>query len=578
MKIGQWMRQIWYLLNRRRFERELEREMAAHRAAMNEPRRFGNTLQLRERAADEWGWRWLDETSIDLRYGARQLVRAPGFAVTALLTLTLGIGATTAIFSVVDTVLLRPLPVRDPERLAILGDTVREELSSSYAVWEQIRDRRGLFDAALASSAERLNLASGGEAQFVEGLFVSGEYFTVLGVQPALGRTLSPEDDRRGGGPDGPVAVISHDFWQRRYGGSSTILGQSLRLDSVAFTIVGVTAPGFFGTDVGRHVDVAIPLGTEPLVRRVDSSLDLPARNWLTIIVRLHREQTAEAGTAILREIQPQIRQALVSGMPEGLRAVVLKDPWTLRPATSGHSNLRSQYRLALVVLFVVVGLVLLIACANIANLLLARTVARLHEMSVRAAIGASRARLVRMLLTEASVLAVLGTVLGVALSTWLSQLLVRQFSTRGNIVSMDLSLDRRVLLFATVVSVITTVLFSVAPAWQSARADPAGALGEQSRGRVAPGRSRITAGLVGAQLAFSLVLVVGAGLFIRTFVGLALQDLGFRTDRVLVVDVTAPMTRYTLPQLVDVYERVRETVARVPGIERAALSDITPG
>src|SRR6185503_7671353 len=215
MKIGQWMRRIWYLLNRRRFERELEREMAAHRAAMNEPRRFGNTLQLRERAADEWGWRWLDETSIDLRYGARQLVRAPGFAVTALLTLTLGIGATTAIFSVVDTVLLRPLPVRDPERLAILGDTVREELSSSYAVWEQIRDRRGLFDAALASSAERLNLASGGEAQFVEGLFVSGEYFTVLGVQPALGRTLSPEDDRRGGGPEGPVAVISHDFWQR---------------------------------------------------------------------------------------------------------------------------------------------------------------------------------------------------------------------------------------------------------------------------------------------------------------------------------------------------------------------------
>jgi predicted permease len=577
MTFGHWMRRIWYLLNRRRFDRDLEREMAAHRASMADPLRFGNTLQLRERAADEWGWRWLDDISGDVRYGVRQLVRAPGFAATALLTLTLGIGATTAIFSVVNSVLLRPLPVRDPERLAILGDTVRKELSSSYAVWEQIRGRHELFDGALALSAERLNLASGGEAQFVEGLFVSGEFFSVLGVQPALGRTLGPEDDRRGGGPGGPVAVISHDFWQRRFGASPSVLGQSLRLDSVAFTIVGVTAPGFFGTDVGRRFDVAVPLGTEPLVRGVDSSLDLPTRNWLTIIVRLRNRQTTEAGTAIFREIQPQIREALVSDIPEGLRAVVLKDPWTLRSAASGHSNLHSQYRLALFVLFVVVGLVLLIACANIANLLLARNVARVHEMSIRMAIGASRARLVRMLLAEATVLAMLGTMLGVTLSTWLGPLLVRQLSTRSNVVSLDLTLDGRVLLFATVVSMMTAMLFSVAPAWQSARADPAAALGEQSRGRVASGRSRITASLVGAQLAFSLVLVVGAGLFLRTFVALASQDLGFRTDRVLIVDVTAPMTRYTLPQLVDVYERVREAVARLPGVERAAISDITP-
>jgi predicted permease len=213
----------------------------------------------------------------------------------------------------------------------------------------------------------------------------------------------------------------------------------------------------------------------------------------------------------------------------------------------------------------------------NIANLLLARTVARLHEMSIRTAIGASRARLVRMLLAEAAVLAMVGTVLGIALSTWLSQLLVRQVSTGSNVAPVGVTLDGRVLLFATALSVITVVLFGVAPAWQSARADPAGALGEEGRGRVGTRRSRLTASLVGAQLALSLVLIVGAGLFLRTFAALASQDLGFRTDRLIVVDVTPPMTRYTLPQLVDVYERVRDAVARVPGVERAALSDITP-
>jgi hypothetical protein len=262
MKIGRWARQLWYLLNRRRFERELEREMAAHRASMAEPYRFGNTLQLREAASDAWGWRWLDELSLDLRYGARQLVRAPGFAATAILTLTLGIGATTAIFSVLNSVLLRPLPVSDPDRLAILGNAVVKEMSSSYPVWLEIRDRRELFDGTAALAAERFNLASGGEAQFVQGLFVSGEFFSVLGVRSALGRTLGPADDRRGGGQDGPVAVISHDFWQRRFGGSAGVLGQVLHLDSVAFTIVGITPPGFFGIDVGQRFDVAVLAAT----------------------------------------------------------------------------------------------------------------------------------------------------------------------------------------------------------------------------------------------------------------------------------------------------------------------------
>ncbi len=402
MKIGLWARRIWYLVNRRRFERELEREMNDHRALTHEVRRFGNTLRLREEAADVWGWRWLDDLVRDCRHAIRQLCQSPAFAAAAILTLTLGIGANTAIFSVVNSLLLRPLPVQDPDRLAVLGDAVREGMSWSHPVWEQIRSKPELFEGTFASSAERLNLARGGEAQFVEGLWVSGEFFGVLGVQPVLGRMFTTDDDKRGGGPDGPVAVISHDFWRRRFGSAANVLGQLLVLDSVAFTIVGVSPPAFFGTDVGQRFDVAIPIGTESLLRGIDSSLGLPTRNWLRIMVRLRPDQTVEAGTATLRGIQAQIREVVLAAVPEGLRAVVLKEPLTLRSASRGRSALRDRYGRALAVLLGIVGLVVLIACVNIANLMLARAVARRHEMSVRIAVGASRTRLARMLLAEA--------------------------------------------------------------------------------------------------------------------------------------------------------------------------------
>jgi predicted permease len=294
-------------------------------------------------------------------------------------------------------------------------------------------------------------------------------------------------------------------------------------------------------------------------------------------MVRLRRDQSAEVATAALRGIQRQIRDATMPGVPQALLGIHLSEPLALTPASTGRSALRDRYSRALIVLLVVVGLVLLIACVNIANLMLARAVARRHEMSVRIAIGASGRQLARMLLAEASVLSGIGAVLGVGLSLWLSGLLVRQLSTPDTVVFFDLTPDWRVLAFATLVSAATAALFGAAPAWYSTRANPAGALEEHGRGRVSGGRSPIAATLIGAQLAFTLVLVVGAGLFIRTFAALASQDIGFTTNRVLVVHITVRMTQYTLEQLVGVYERVRDSVSAVSGVERVALSDITP-
>jgi predicted permease len=575
-RIADWTRRLWFLLNRRALERDLSREMAAHRASMDDPRRFGNTLRLREEAADVWGWRWLDELECDVRSGVRQMVRAPGVAAIAILTLTLGIGANAAIFSVVNALLLRPLPVHDPDRLAVLGDLERESRSWSNPVWEGLRDRSQLFESAFAWSAEPLNLNRGGPADPVNALWVSGGFFETLGVRPVAGRVITGTDDRRGGGQAGPVAVLSDRFWRRRFGAAPDVIGRTLLVESAPFTIIGVAAPGFSGLEVGRDFDVALPLGTEPLVHGRESSLDVPLRNWLQIGARLTTGRTLEASQLAVRAIQQDLRQATLPGVPPPLAGMHLSSPLVLTPVAAAQSDFRDRYARAVVVLLVVVALVLLVACVNVANLLVARGAARRHEMSVRLAVGGSRMRLSRMLLVEALLLGVIGATLGWALSFWLAPMLVRQLSTAGSPVFMDLAADWRLLAFIGVVALTTTAVFGIVPAWRSTRARPADALVEQ-RGRNVSVRSPLATPLLAAQLALALVLVAGAGLFIRTFVALATHDVGFAKDRVLVVSVAAPMTKYTLEQLVGVYERVRQAVAAVPGVGRASLSDITP-
>jgi putative ABC transport system permease protein len=512
----------------------------------------------------------------DLRLAFRALRATPVVSFVAALSLALGIGANTAIFSLVNSLFLRTLPVKDPGRLVLITDGTAAGLRSwTYSIWDQIRQRRQLFDGAVAWGPTRFNLASSGETEFVDGVWASGSFFDTLGVPALLGRTLSEADDRRGGGPDGPVSVISYSFWQRRFGGAADVVGRTLALDHVPFTIIGVTPPDFFGADVGRTFDVIAPVGDEPLVRGRETLLDSDFY-YLTIMARLRPGQTVDAATRALRGVQPEIRAATLSER-EPYPDRYLKEAFTLVPAATGNSGLRRRYERPLQTIMVVVALVLLIACANIANLLLARTTARRHELSVRLALGASRWRLVRQLLTESLVLAGIGAVCGMLIASWGSRVLVRQLSTPTNPVFLDLSADWRLLGFAIGITVATALLFGTAPAFRTSGVAPMDALKKQGRGTSSDGRASLTSGLVVAQVALSLVLVVAAGLFLRTFSSLATRQLGFDRERVVVVTISAQGATVDSAQRLPVYERAREAVGALPGVVDAALSLVTP-
>jgi putative ABC transport system permease protein len=516
----------------------------------------------------------------DLRLAVRSLLTTPVVSAIAVLSLALGIGANTAIFSLINGLLLRALPVRAPQQLALVTDDAAVGVTSwTNPIWEQIRDRRRvIFDDAFAWSSTRFNLSEGGETQFVDGLWGSGGMFEMLGVSPMLGRMFTPADDARGGGPDGPVAVISYSFWQRRFGGAADAVGRALTLERVPFTIVGVTPPDFFGPEVGRAFDVAIPIGVEPLIRGKESFLDARSTWWLTVMARLKPDQSLEAATAALRGVQPQIREGtLPPDWRPGDLAAYLKEPFTLVGAATGNSPLRRRYQQPLITILVVVALVLLIACANIANLLLARATARRHEWSVRLALGASRWRLMRQLLVESLLLAGTGAAAGVLIARSASRLLVQQLSTQTNTVFLDLSLDLRVLAFTTTVTIVTALLFGMAPAFRAAGTAPNDALKEHGRGTSSDGRVSVASALVVAQVALSLVLVVAAGLFMRTFSSLANLKLGFESDRVLVVTVNSQRTDIPAAERLAVFERIRQRVAAVPGVAAVGVSVVTP-
>jgi predicted permease len=519
----------------------------------------------------------------DIRVAMRQLAGTPVVTIVAVVSLALGIGANTAIFSLVNSLLLRPLPVKDPQQLALLKGGVTNAAGQSswtFAIWQELHRRPHLVDSAFAWDDLRFNLANGGVAELVDGIWTTAGIFDTLGVSPLLGRTFSDADDRRGGGPDGPVAVVSYAFWQRRFGGAADVIGRRLTLERIPFTIVGVMPPDFFGPGVGRRVDVVLPMGTEPLVRGKESALDSRDWWWLSVMVRLKPGQSIDAATEALRGVQPQIRSATlpVGEWPSQHLETYLSAKFTLAPAATGDSPIRTQYGRPLLTVMVVVVLVLLIACANIANLQLARATARRHEWSVRLALGASRWRLVRLLLTESLVLSTVGAGLGCLIARWGSQLLVRQLSTQNLTVFLDLSTDWRVLAFTTGVTVATALLFGAAPALRAAGVAPMEAIKDQGRGAgVGTGRASVASALVVAQVALSVMLVVAAALFLRTFSKLATLSLGFEPDRVLVVTMNAQRAQLEPSQRMAVYERALEAVQALPGVEHAALSPVIP-
>ena len=513
----------------------------------------------------------------DLRLAFRALRANPIVSAVAALSLALGIGANTAIFSLVNGLLLRALPVVEPQRLVTISSDMairlgfRAGLGWNYALWDQLRQRASAFDGALAWSTQRFNLSTGGEMQPVEGLVVSGGFFTTLGVKAALGRTLTADDDVRGGGPNGPVVVISDGLWRRRFDASRAIIGTPLVVEGTPLTIVGVTPPAFLGLDAGRSFDIALPFATEPLVRK-HALIDERASFLLFVMLRLKPDQSIAAATAALRAMQPGILGSV--RVPAFVR-----DPFTLVDASRGTDipgSPRQRYERPLLTIFVVVALVLLIACGNIANLLLARATEREHELSVRLALGAPRFRLARQFLVESLVLAATGAIGGLVFAAWASRALMAQLPSPAGLVTLDLSIDWHVFGFTAAVTIATVVLFGTAPALRASAVAPIDALKEH--GRTTSGRTRrLSGGLIIAQVALSLVLVVAAGLFVRTFERLATMPLGFDRDRVLVVTVDTARAGVDPADRLGLYHRIIEAAGSVPGVAHAAGSTSTP-
>jgi putative ABC transport system permease protein len=512
---------------------------------------------------------------LDLRQAIRGFRATPVVSAVAVLSLALGIGATTAVFSIVNGLLLRPLAVEHPDRLVTVTTDTAIKLGFkagggwNYVMWERLQARAGAFDGAFAFRPAQFNLGAGGEARPVDGLYASGGLFSTLGLRALQGRLFTPADDVKGGGADGPVVVISHALWQRRFGGAPGAIGSRLVVDGVPVTIVGVAPPAFTGLEVGQSADVMLPLDTEPLLRGGNSALAQPRNYSLLVVLRLKPGQSVEAGTAAIRALQPEIVPANAPGF--------VREPFTLARAAEGTGDgLRQRYTQPLLTILAIAGLVLLVACANIANLLLARAAARRHEIAVRVALGASRWRIARQLLVESLVLAALGTGLGLVFAAWGSRALVAQLATSASTVVLDLSTDWRVAAFAAALTVATAVLFGLAPAVGATRTDPAGTLRLTARsdGR---GRGGLSSALVVAQVSLSLVLVVTAGLLVRTFERLARNPLGFDSGRLLVVTVDATRAAVDPAARLLFYQRLVDAAATVPGVERSAGSVWAP-
>jgi predicted permease len=519
----------------------------------------------------------------DLRYAFRILARNPAFAAVAVLSLALGIGANTAIFTLVDYVMLRALPVRAPEQLAVMARNPEKPSTwFDYPDYLYIRDHNRSYSGVIASTGGGSALAfavpgeKGASAEVVAGAHVSGNYFEVLGVGAAIGRVFTAADNVTEGAH--PYVILSYDLWQRRFGGDHGVLGRAITLNGVRFTMVGVAARGFHGTSVGTSSDVYLPIVMMPTVNPPARGWNTRHWWWLNVMARLKPGITPQSATPELNVLWQQILKADPEYKPAPAydkdqakynRMIVL-------PASGGYSYFRNQFSKPLTVLMIVVGLVLLIACANVANLLLARAAGRQKEIAVRLAIGAGRARLVYQLLMETLVVSVLGGLTGLLFAWWGVRVMVGLLPKR--VIPMDLNLtpDLRILGFAFAASLLTGLICGLVPALQSTRPDLVAALKNETS---AARRSRFDLRriLVVAQVAISLLLLIGAGLFVRSLSNLRNLDPGFVRESVLLVSVSPQASGYQGQRLRDYYERLLAKVGAYPDVRAASLANITP-
>ncbi len=521
----------------------------------------------------------------DFRYGARRLRLEPAFALVTILSLALGIGANTAIFQLLDAIRLRSLPVARPGELVNVRIGKMKGRTGSFSghfpdltslLFDRIRAEQKAFSQLAAWSSDRLNLASGGEARYAETMWVSGTFFDTVGVAPLRGRLLGPSDDMPG--CPSPSVVLSERFWRRELGGRNLAAGETIALEGRRFEIAGITPAGFFGIEVGHAFDLALPTCAEDLLTD-DPRTQGRSSWWLSTIGRLAPGWTLAKANAHLDAISKRIFEA---ALPEDYDAADSKNFLEMKlaasPAATGFSDLRSDYANPLWLLLGISSLVLLIACANIANLMIARASVRQREIAIRLALGASRRRLVRQLLAESLVLAAAGAFAGAALAQVLSRKLLAFLGTHDTQWVVEMPLDLRLLAFTAGIAILTCVLFGLLPALQASRTDPIEAMKASGRG-IAGGGARLAVrrALVVSQVALSLVLLVGALLFVRSLGNLLTLDAGFGRDHVLVVDVDHTRLRVPKERRVALRADVLERVRAVPGVTDAAVARLVP-
>jgi putative ABC transport system permease protein len=567
-------------------DENVERGMSAADAAAAARRKFGNAALVREEIYTMNSLGSLESVWQDVRYGVRLLVRHPSFAAIAILTLALGTGANTAMFEIANAVWLRTLPVSHPEELAQVqlephkggrsGDTTGRYSALSIPEWEQLRDRQHVFSSIAAFGTANFNIAHGGPMQLVEGAWVSGSFFDTIGVRAFRGRTIQPSDDVSGCGA--PGLVLSYAFWQRHFGGDEGAVGGTLSLEGHPLPILGVTPPGFTGIEVGRSFDVAAPLCAEPLL---DGPRDPATRTtfwFFTAIGRLAPGMSVEQANAQLVALSPSIYATTV---PTTYGAEDRRDYLRLTlnavPAGTGISTLRTDYEQPVWLLLGLTALVLLIACANLANLMLARASTRMREISVRLAIGASRARVIRQLLSESLVIAMLGSAAGLLIARWSTVGLIALIGRSNSALWIDSSVDWRVFAFAAGIAVVSCVIFGITPALRGTSFNPGVAM-KAGRGTVeSASRFGLRSALVVAQVALSLVLVTGAVLFGRTLRNLTTQDLGFDAKNLIAASID--LSKAHVPESPDAMFHVNlmNRLRAIPGVVAAAEVSVLP-
>ena len=557
----------------------------AHRRARLD---LGGIEQTKEKCREARRVNWIQDFVQDLCFGLRMLRKSPVFTTVAVVTLALGIGANTAIFSILNAVLLRNLPVKNPKELVLLG-TGRgagntggvDDVLYSYRFYEELAQKNQVF----SETSAMMSVLFAGMHGRVEGSaslepinvqLVSGTYFSMLGVQPALGREFSKLDDEPVGAH--AVAMLSYSWWTRRFAGDSAVIGKTIAIGATVYTISGVTPPEFFGTTVGQAPDVWIPLSMEKQVSPGWNGLEDKWWDSLYILGRLKPGVSVAQAQASINVLAKAIWRDFAGPVIPLHRQRNIDHAWIpLTSAARGLSRLRFEYSLPLHILMVVVAVVLLIACANIANLLLARSANRLREIAVRTAVGAGRARLFRQLLTESLLLACLGGVVGLLFASWASRAILAWISAGPEPLPLNIAPDVRLLAFTFIISLVTALLFGTLPALRSAHVDLTDAF-KCGRGPASLGiRSRFASALIVCQIALSFVLMIGAGLFLRTLVNLTRVNRGFDEKGVLLFSVDPAAVGYKVDsRLVNLYQQLEQRVAAEPGVRADSVSLLT--